>query len=197
MSWRSSLVTNSQGARYAIGPVAPTNAQQTNTVAKGILYEVKWVGWDSEANTMEPEENLTGCPEELKAYFKSIGGRPKLGIGKSTPGKRTAGDTATSTPNSSVADGKRSHKRAKTGSAAANGDDSKTSIATGGKATWKAPPGSWEDHVVGVHTIERDVESGELYAFIEWDNGHKSRHPNHVLHLKCPQKLLTYFEAHL
>lgn len=162
---------------------------------------MKWVGY--EETSWEPIENLQETVHLEKYLRKHKGVAAQVAAKKtrkSTPSrgdesrKRRASDTATSTTTNKTS---QSLKKSRHSSSAVNGSDLETNISTGGATRWKAPAGTWEDHVVGVDTLERAGEGGELHAFIEWDNGHKSRHPTRVLHTKCPLTLLRYFESHL
>ncbi|CAD0115249.1 unnamed protein product, partial [Aureobasidium uvarum] len=45
---------------------------------KDCLYEVKWLGYeDPDDRTWEPEDNLSGAMDVLKAYWNKIGGKPQ------------------------------------------------------------------------------------------------------------------------
>ena len=58
------------------------------------------------------------------------------------------------------------------------------------------PPGSWENLVTKIDCIQEvpDPRTGEIKrnAYIHWNDGlqpQHTRHPLHVLHQKCPQKV--------
>ncbi|KAL9052138.1 MAG: hypothetical protein Q9162_005599 [Coniocarpon cinnabarinum] len=146
-----------------------------------LQYEVKWIGW--EETTWEPQENLDNCPDELQEYYTAIGGKPEP---PSSAKKRPAQDSSTRTAKGRAPSG----KRAKTE------DDLSIIRAATGENTWKAPQGSWEDHVLAVDSMTRD-ENGDNIAFLVWNNKHRSRHSTKLLNHKCPQKLLAFYEAHL
>ncbi|KAG9722213.1 hypothetical protein KCU59_g16766, partial [Aureobasidium melanogenum] len=45
---------------------------------KDCLYEVKWLGYEAEEDrTWEPEVNLSGAMDVLRAYWDKIGGKPQ------------------------------------------------------------------------------------------------------------------------
>lgn len=48
-----------------------------------------------------------------------------------------------------------------------------------------------------IQTVERDEQSGDLFIFLEFNNGKKSRVKNGKIRSACPQKLLDFYEAHL
>ncbi|KAK4155718.1 hypothetical protein C8A00DRAFT_31471 [Chaetomidium leptoderma] len=155
------------------------------------LYEVKWEGYEKKSDrTWEPEENLVdNASEALNEYLESIGGREKLlddSANALKSKKRGRASTSASTPQAS---GKRSKR---------NGDhpaDSEPPLSTK-EATWKPPPGSWEDHIANLDACE-DEESGKLMVYLSWKNGHKTQHTTSVIYQRCPQKMLQFYERHV
>ncbi|KAL9085872.1 MAG: hypothetical protein Q9159_004478 [Coniocarpon cinnabarinum] len=176
------LFATNTWARYreALGAAIERGTDIAQTKPK-LQYEVKWIGW--EETTWEPQENLDNCPDELQEYYTAIGGKPEP---PSSAKKRPAQDSSTPTAKGRASSG----KRAKTE------DDLSIIRAATGENTWKAPQGSWEDHVLAVDSMTRD-ENGDNIAFLVWNNKHRSRHSTKLLNHKCPQKLLAFYEAHL
>lgn len=137
-----------------------------------VEYNVKWQGYEKAVDrTWEPESNLETAPEVLQEYWDEIGGRPEV---KETKGKKRKGRKSgvESEPASASAS---STKRVKK------------------EREWSPPPGSWENDVDYVDTVEESVDpkSGDLtrYAYLVWTNQKKTQHPLvHVYH-KCPQKV--------
>ncbi|PVH93981.1 hypothetical protein DM02DRAFT_618930 [Periconia macrospinosa] len=151
------------------------------TTKKGVLYDVKWQGYDDPADrTWEPRDNLNGAKDVLDEYHESIGGDPaastKAGGAKRKERKSNAAESETSTPAAP-------NKRIKQ------------------EKPWEPPAGSWESDVNYVDTVEEtpDPTSGKLvrYAYLVWQNGKKTQHPLNHVYTKCPHKMLEYYESHL
>ncbi|KAH0365013.1 hypothetical protein KCU65_g6437, partial [Aureobasidium melanogenum] len=162
---------------------------------KDCLYEVKWLGYPlKEDRTWEPEDNLSGAMDVLRAYWDKIGGKPpakpKTPAKKGTKRKSMAQDTpevaATSTTK------KRGRKSTKTADADADAaeDDKMSSL----------PEGSWEEHVQLIDAVEKPDEGehkGVLMIYLLWENGSRTQHTAAQCRQKCPQKLLDYYESKL
>jgi chromobox protein 1 len=58
---------------------------------------------------------------------------------------------------------------------------------------WSPPPGSWENDVSYVDTVEESIDprTGDLtrYAYLVWLNSKKTQHPLVHVYQKCPQKV--------
>lgn len=124
-----------------------------------------------------------GAKDILGRYYTSIGGRPSEPEANGTARKRksnTSLDGGT---------GSQSAKRVKK----SNGDDDEDET-----KQWLPPPNkAWEDYVATVQTIERDARDKELYAFLEWKNGKKTKVNIGQAYKKCPMKMLKFYEQHL
>ncbi|PPJ58930.1 hypothetical protein CBER1_04107 [Cercospora berteroae] len=167
-----------------------------NFVKGKAIYEIKWVGYDDEADrTWEPIENLEeGAKELLEAYHRKIGGTPEAPK-KGKPGKKSLGKRASSAMEESPAP--TSSKKGRSRKSETNGSE------------WTPPLGLWEDHVTRVTAIIEGDEVDEdgtinktkgvqtLEGLLEWNNGRKTQHKMPVLRQKCPQRLLDYYEGHL
>ncbi|KAF1850400.1 chromo-domain-containing protein [Cucurbitaria berberidis CBS 394.84] len=146
-------------------------------IRKGELeYHVKWQGYDDPADhTWEPEQNMDGAVDVLKEYFDHLGGRPEI-KGQKRKGRPSAAKSESGTPASSA-------KRAKQ------------------EKQWSPPPGSWEHDVSHIDTVEEslDPKTGEAarFAYLVWNNQKKTQHPLKHVYVKCPQKMLQYYESHL
>jgi len=150
------------------------------------------------------------CPDELDAYFKSIGGKPqfkakeKLAKEKPTPvssakKRKLADDSPSATPEASTpaTDG-RGRKRKQTANdtpaADANGSEKNAKLDENDEGNF--PAGSWEHEVKSIDTLERG-EDGKLWAFILWNDGRHTKHFSETLKRKCPLKMIDFYEAHL
>ncbi|KAK4105271.1 chromo domain-like protein [Parathielavia hyrcaniae] len=153
-----------------------------------LLFEVKWEGYEKKSDrTWEPEENLTeNASEALSEYFESIGGRDKLYEDTANALKAKKRGRASSTPQAST-------KRSKRNGEHPSDTEPPASVKA---ATWKPPPGSWENHIVSLDACE-DEESGKLMVYLEWKNGKKTQHPTSVIYQRCPQKMLQFYEQHV
>ncbi|KAL2161936.1 hypothetical protein VTH06DRAFT_7721 [Thermothelomyces fergusii] len=153
------------------------------------FFEVKWEGYEKKSDrTWEPEENLMeNASEALNEYLESIGGREKLyEETRNALKSKKRGRPPSATPQGN---GKRSKR---------NGDHPASSEPPLGAkaATWKPPPGSWEDHIAHLDACE-DEETGKLMVYLTWKNGHKTQHPTSVIYQRCPQKMLQFYEQHV
>ncbi|KAG9761482.1 hypothetical protein KCU73_g2361, partial [Aureobasidium melanogenum] len=160
---------------------------------KDCLYEVKWLGYEAEEDrTWEPEDNLSGAMDVLRAYWDKIGGKPqakpKTPAKKGTKRKSMAQDTPEVAAASTTK--KRGRKSTKTADADV-AEDNKTS---------SLPEGSWEEHVQLIDAVEKPDEGehkGVLMIYLLWENGSRTQHTAQQCRQKCPQKLLDYYESKL
>ena len=53
---------------------------------------------------------------------------------------------------------------------------------------WVPPAGSWEDEIETIDACE-DAATHKLVVYLNWKNGHKTKHDTHVIYKKCPQKV--------
>lgn len=153
-----------------------------------IKFQVKWEGYDSKKDlTWEPEENLAETADEiLEEYYKAIGGREaafaeseKAARGKKR-GRQSTGARGAAAP------AKRSRKNATHPGATSPPATKK----------WTPPSGSWEDEIEKIDACEEEG-SGKLVVYLNWKNGHKTKHETAVIYKKCPQKMLQFYEKHV
>ncbi|TKA67277.1 hypothetical protein B0A49_05627 [Cryomyces minteri] len=177
-----------------------------------LKFEVKWLGYEKKSDrTWEPEGNLEGAADVLKEYYTKIGGKP-IQKSKSTPaqssargkGKRKASPAAAESPAPTSA-GKPRGKKAKLNGESASGTPEIASKKGKPAENWEPPKGLWEDEIMAIDTVEESTkqvkttgkEERELVAYVMWNNGRRTVHPLNVIHKKCPQKMLHYYEQHL
>jgi hypothetical protein len=128
----------------------------------------------------DPFYNSENASEALNEYLESIGGREALirETEQALKTKKRGRPSSSSTPQP----GSKRSKR--------NGDhpaDSEPPLSARA-ATWKPPPGSWEDHIAQLDACE-DEESGKLMVYLTWKNGHKTCHETGVIYQRAPQKV--------
>ena len=103
--------------------------------------------------------------EALVEYHEAIGGKPETG--KKRKGRQSGVKSESGTPVSA--------KRMKK------------------ERQWSPPPGSWEDDVDHVDTVEQriDPKTGrpEKFGYLVWKHHVKTQHPLPLIFKKCPQKV--------
>ncbi|KAK8190506.1 hypothetical protein HDK77DRAFT_252541 [Phyllosticta capitalensis] len=189
---------------------------------KIVKYEVKWVGYPKISDrTWEPRDNLwdedLDCPiDQLQAYWdKHCGGiEPKyMTKAERAKAKKEAGLDRKSGETPKTGAGQ-NRKLSQTGTPATTekgrrksgrGNQSSTPQDEDlpAKKTLQLPSGSWEKEISSIDTIEeeRDQKTGNMtrYAYVEWVDPKRSRskHSLALLRIKCPMKMLDYYEQHL
>ncbi|KAF2641124.1 hypothetical protein P280DRAFT_517339 [Massarina eburnea CBS 473.64] len=141
------------------------------------VYDVKWQGYDDPKDrTWEPKNNLTGAVDILHEYWEEIGGDPETTKGTKRKGRKSGVASQSATPS---APNKKMKK----------------------EVEWEPPKGSWEHDVDHVDTVEETIDpttnKAVRYAYLVWSNQKKSQHPLDHVYMKCPQKMLQYYENHL
>ncbi|KAK5078897.1 hypothetical protein LTR64_002685 [Lithohypha guttulata] len=162
-----------------------------------LLYNVKWKNYPTSENTLEPEENLVGSRDILAKYHHKIGGAPQPPTGggdlkKKSSRKSLRTDSQASATEDSPAPPAKRQKRTKDESDAEDDDDGGEDFTS----SWQPKSNNWEIDIKEIRTVERET-SGDLYIFIVFKNGKKSRVKNGVVRKKCPQRLLDFYEKHL
>ncbi|KAF7504389.1 hypothetical protein GJ744_002255 [Endocarpon pusillum] len=156
-----------------------------------LFMTVKWKGYPEDQNTEESEEMLReGASLVLDSYFESIGGRPQA---QSKLGKRKSSSQLK--PSSASPVPKKSKRT--------NGntdDDSMEDINSQGiqkTGSWTPKKENWESEIASIDTVERDRETGKLWAFIYFNNNKRSKVGMEMVYKHCPIAMLKFYERHL
>jgi Chromo shadow domain len=121
----------------------------------------------------------------LKDYFKRIGGRPET----SKLGKRKSAANLKQTSDSPVP--KRSKRNNTNDEESVDGQSQATS-------TWTPKSENWEREIEKIDTVERDGETGKLWAFILFKNNMKrTKVGMDKVYKHCPLAMLKFYESHL
>lgn len=151
-----------------------------------IKFQVKWEGYDSKKDlTWEPEENLADTADEiLTEYYRKIGGREAAfdESAKAAKGKKRGRQLGAT----QKAGAKRSRKN----------DTHPAASTPPATKKWTPPSGSWEDDIESIDACE-EQGSGKLIVYLNWKNGHKTKHDTSIIYKKCPQKMLRFYEKHV
>ncbi|KAL7422410.1 hypothetical protein Q5752_003056 [Cryptotrichosporon argae] len=165
-------------------------------------YLISWVGYGPEHNTWEKQGNVEHARDIVEQYWKKVP--------KSQPvRKRGPGRTSTSSQASSSS---RPAKQARTSRAnGANGankgeaidihdddDDEKAGfdLTHVGSVDKYIAVKDWEPLVASIDTIERG-EDGKLVVYLEMKGGEKVMQPAEVVNMRCPQKMIAFYESRL
>ncbi|KAJ9050757.1 Chromobox protein 5 [Entomophthora muscae] len=135
----------------------------------GYKYLIKWQGFSDADNTWETEENIFS-QELIDKYWAK---QPK---GKDAAAKVPAAK-------------KRKTKK----------DEAEKETVEEVVLDHAYPPADledWESEVVEVETVERNAK-GELTIYLIWKNGCHTAHPSTLANVKCPQKIIEFYQNHL
>lgn len=142
----------------------------------------------------------------MATYYREIDGKPTFGavktrksvptVSKTTSTKRKADSPPAVAVKAESKRGKPATKKQKIEETAPSGStatETSTDLETGKQ--FKIPQYSWEDHIVSISTIVRD-DKGMLMGLVQWaKDNKKSQHKLEVLYLRCPQKMLKFYEG--
>jgi len=150
----------------------------------------------------------------LNKYYEEIGGKPRHGVlvdRESVPAPKTVTkkepvssrkSKKRAAEDSPPADTSKSRRRSK-GQKRIKAEDSEIGnegegvVVDGVKGKMVTlPSGSWEDRINSISTITKE-EDGTLIATVIWDDGTHQKHTAKVLNMRCPQRMLHFYESHL
>lgn len=123
--------------------------------------------------------NSEGAAEILEEYYSRLGGREQ--IIEQTEKARTTKKRGRQSGGAQTAPA----KRRRNGAHPADGEAPASASAN---ASWKPPSGSWEEDVDTIDACE-DEDTGKLIVYLNWKNGHKTKHTTEVIYKRCPQKV--------
>ncbi|CAI2174192.1 19138_t:CDS:2 [Funneliformis geosporum] len=147
-------------------------------------YLIKWKGYSQEESTWEDEDNVF-AEDLVKDYWTKLNSEePK--VRETRKGRKRAATAPPPIPSKKETKKARmstSPKKAKTVRVKIDEDFDHDE--------------DWESLVSGVETVTRDDKSGELLVYLKWKNGDTSRHPAKEANIKCPQKMIKFYEQRL
>ena len=63
--------------------------------------------------------------------------------------------------------------------------------------TWTPKTANWESEIASIDTVERDRETGKLWAYIFFTNNKRSKVGMEMVYKHCPLAMLKFYERHL
>jgi len=164
---------------YEVETVLDHNTRKNKT-----YYLIKWKGYSEEESTWEDEDNVF-AEELLKEYWAKTNSE-EAKQKETRRGRKRAAAAAHPTPT------RKETTKARTSTTP------KKAKATRDKIEEEFDHDEdWESLVSGVETVTRDDKTGDLLVYLKWKNGDTSRHPAREANIKCPQKMLKFYEQRL
>lgn len=164
---------------YEVEKVLDHNRRRNKT-----YYLIKWKGYSEEESTWEAEDNVF-AEELVKDYWANNNEETKQ---KETRKGRKRGAAAHPPPTPI----KKETKKARTSIT-----PKKAKVARSKIDEEFDHDEDWESSVIGVETVTRDDKTGELLVYLKWKNGDTSRHSAKEANIKCPQKMIKFYEQRL
>jgi len=153
-------------------------------------YLIKWKGYGEDEMTWENEDNLN-CPELVSEYW----GKKEKAVVAATKTKKAEGKQKRFAKDSAKGKSKSAtEKTDKRGRPKADDNDRPRKQR---KRKGDFEHDDWENQVVSVETVTRDDKTGELMVFLRWTNGETSKHPSKEANIRCPQKMIKFYEQRL
>lgn len=63
--------------------------------------------------------------------------------------------------------------------------------------SWTPKKENWESEIASIDTVERDRDTGKLWAFIYFNNNKRSKVGMEMVYKHCPIAMLKFYEQHL
>lgn len=133
----------------------------------------------------------------MNAYYKKIGGRPRKNAAK--PAAKSAAKAAPGRKRKSMGETKETsasaepteQKRRRKSSAPATEEPPAETAAESEEddLSWTPKGKDWGSHLEKVDTIIRDQDSKQLFAFLLWRNGKRSRVALETCYDRCPKQV--------
>lgn len=140
----------------------------------GVQYCIKWVGYPDSANTWQDVDTMD-CAQLIEEFERSH--RP-------TSPRRVS--SSQSRPSQTTSHPQEALKRSTRDRRNKTRRDPYADL----------PKGDWEDQVLKVETVARDSE-GQLVVWLNWRNGTSSQAPAGEANVRCPQKIIAFYESRL
>ncbi|RHZ45171.1 hypothetical protein Glove_688g34 [Diversispora epigaea] len=163
-------------------------------------YYIKWKGFALEDSTWENEDDVYA--EELLEEYWAKQSQPadssKSSQIKRKAGRKRAAQSPPPTPVKRETKKHRSQTKTKTTTTKTRTEQQEEDETSQQASTTTASSTeSWEDKVIAVETVTRDDKTGDLLVYLKWNNGETSRHPAKDVNIKCPQKMIKFYEQRL
>jgi len=165
------------GEVYEVETVLDHNRRRNKT-----YYLIKWKGYSEEESTWEAEDNVF-AEDLVKDYWENVN-TEEAKQKETRKGRKRAAAPPTPT--------KKETKKARTTLTPKRAKVARTKI-----DEEFDHDEDWEGLVSGVETVTRDDKTGELLVYLKWKNGDTSRHPAKEANIKCPQKMIKFYEQRL
>jgi len=161
---------------YEVEKVLDHHKKKTKT-----YYLIKWKGYNEEESTWEAEDNVF-AEELVKDYWANVN-TEEANQKETRKGRKRAASAHPTRKETKKARSTITPKKAKVARSKIDEEFDHDE--------------DWESLVSGVETVTRDDKTGELLVYLKWKNGDTSRHPAKEANIKCPQKMLKFYEQRL
>ncbi|WRT68660.1 uncharacterized protein IL334_005639 [Kwoniella shivajii] len=196
---------NEEEGEYEVEAIVD-HRQKKGSLAGKHEYLVSWKGYGPEHNTWEPEDHVAHANDIVSRYWS---GKPKTTIAppkeSKKRGRASAGASSTPVPVSSQ---KNKSARTTNGKRKSNSNGNHKAEEEDEEEVWEFETThidsaakyedipDWENTVQSVDTIDRSSEN-ELVIYLTMVGGERVALPTEVAYLRCPQKILKFYEKHL
>ncbi|CAG8433519.1 6726_t:CDS:2 [Ambispora gerdemannii] len=163
-----------------------------------MTYLIKWKGYGEDEMTWERAEDLF-CEDLVNDYWEKTNkeAQEKAKYGNLKSSRRAKSTTSTLGRSKSTASTQSKSEFGKRSRTKEKGEENEQRPRKQRKKQVEDEESDWENQVVSVETVTRDDKTGELMVFLKWTNGETSKHPSREANLKCPQKMIRFYEQRL